>query len=102
VRQQHDHISVAVAASKVEALCDLIRELIKADRTIRDAQTDLPEVKRIGVPLSQLKDYGDVVLHQMLVASGREAMRKDYERDPWDRPPPHPSGTSRASMPTAS
>ena len=62
-----------------------IRELVKADRTIRDAETDLPEVQRIGVPLSQLKDYGDVVLHQMLVASGRDAMRKDYERDPWDR-----------------
>ena len=52
-----------------------IRELVKADRTIRDAETDLPEVQRIGVPLSQLKDYGDVVLHQMLVASGRDAMR---------------------------
>ncbi len=62
-----------------------IRELVKADRTIRDAETDLPEVKRIGVALSQLKDHGNVTLHQMLVASGREAMRKDYERAPWDR-----------------
>lgn len=62
-----------------------IRQLVKADRTIKDAEADLAEVKRIGVPLSQLKDYSEVVLRQMLVAGGREAMRKDYEGDPWDR-----------------
>ncbi len=61
-----------------------IRQLVRADRTIKDA-ADLPEVKRIGVLLSQLKDYGDVTLHQMLVAGGRTSMQRDYERDPWDR-----------------
>jgi hypothetical protein len=47
-----------------------IRQLVRADRTIRDAEQHMPEIKRIGVPLSQLKSFENVMLHQMFAASG--------------------------------
>lgn len=62
-----------------------IRELCKADATIKDAERHLEPVKRIGKPLSQLKDYSGVELKQLFIGGGRDSMERDYSRDPWDR-----------------
>ncbi|WP_428661388.1 hypothetical protein [Reyranella sp.] len=62
-----------------------IRELCLADASIRDAEKHLDAVKRIGVPLSHLKDYSAVELRQLFVSGGRHSMERDYSRDPWDR-----------------
>jgi len=62
-----------------------IRELCLADASIRDAEKHLDTVKRIGVPLAQLKHYSAVELRQLFVSGGRHSMERDYSRDPWDR-----------------
>lgn len=62
-----------------------IRELCKADATIKDAEVHLGAVKRIGVSLSQLKDYSDVELRQLFIGGGRDSMERDYSKAPWDR-----------------
>jgi hypothetical protein len=62
-----------------------IRDLCRADDSIRDAEKYLDAVKRIGVPLAQLKDHSAVELKQLFISGGRYSMERDYSRDPWDR-----------------
>lgn len=61
-----------------------IRALMRADKTISDAET-LPQIKRIGVPLAKLKSFENVKLHQMFTGGGRTTLQKDYDLKPWDR-----------------
>lgn len=55
-----------------------IRRLVKADASINNAERHLEPIKRIGKRLSQLKDYGDVTLHQLFAGSGRDTMQRDF------------------------
>jgi len=55
-----------------------IRQLVKADPTIRDAEEHLDPIKRIGKRLSQLKRYDNVTLHQLFAGGGRETMQRDF------------------------
>lgn len=55
-----------------------IRRLVHADSTIRDAETDLPQMQRVGVPLSKLKSFERVTVRQLFAGGGRSSMTKAF------------------------
>ncbi|MDR3500915.1 MAG: hypothetical protein P4L72_17005 [Parvibaculum sp.] len=55
-----------------------IRSLIHLDATIRDAETSLDVVKRIGVPFSHLKSFENVNINQMFTGGGRATLGEDF------------------------
>ena len=56
-----------------------VRQLVKADMSIKNAEEHLPPVQRIGKRLSQLKRYDNVTLHQLFAGGGRDTMARDFE-----------------------
>lgn len=56
-----------------------VRQLVKADTTIKNAEDHLPPVQRIGKKLSQLKRYDNVTLYQLFAGGGRDTMARDFE-----------------------
>lgn len=60
-----------------------IRRLVKADRTITDVEdhvTGLPQVHSIGKPLSCLKDFSEVTVHQMYAGGGRDTVGRSFNQ----------------------
>ncbi len=55
-----------------------IRKLVHLDPTIKDAEKLLPQIKRIGVPLSRLKRFDRVTIRQLFAGGGRSSMEKSF------------------------
>lgn len=55
-----------------------IRKLVHLDGSIQDAERCLPSVRRLGMPLAQLKRFDDVTLHQLHSGGGRSTLQKDF------------------------
>lgn len=55
-----------------------IRMLCRADKTIRNAETNIPEIRNIGKPLADLKRHDNVTIHQLFSGGGRSTMAKDF------------------------
>ena len=55
-----------------------IRKLVHLDPTIKDAEKLLPQIKRIGVPLSRLKKFDRVTIKQMFAGGGRASMERSF------------------------
>ena len=62
-----------------------IRRLCQLDSSINDAEKSLPEVRNVGVPLSQIKNFDYVTIHQRFSGGGRDTLRKDFTRGVVDR-----------------
>ena len=62
-----------------------IRELIKLDESIKDAQEALPYLKSLNVNLSQLKRFDNVKVKQMYASGSRNAMTKQFSQYPNDQ-----------------
>ena len=62
-----------------------IRALVQLDPTIKDAEQSIPAVKRIGVPLSRLKSFENVTIHQLFSGGGRTTLSADYQRPDTER-----------------
>src|SRR5262249_9560396 len=57
-----------------------VRRLIQLDKSIHDAEKELPEVRNIGVPLSGLKRFDRLIVHQMFAGGGRSTMAEDFAK----------------------
>ncbi len=55
-----------------------IRKLVHLDPTVKDAEKLLPQIKRIGVPLSRLKKFDRVTIRQMFAGGGRASMERSF------------------------
>lgn len=55
-----------------------IRKLVHLDSTIQDAARILPALQTLKTPLSQLKRYDRVTLHQQFAGGGRSTLEKDF------------------------
>lgn len=55
-----------------------IRKLVHLDSTIQDAERVLPAMQTLTTPLSQLKRYDRVTLHQQFAGGGRSTLEKDF------------------------
>ena len=55
-----------------------IRKLVHLDPTIKDAEKELDQIKRIGVPLSGLKKFDRVTIKQMFAGGGRASMERSF------------------------
>jgi hypothetical protein len=62
-----------------------IRKLVHLDRTIQDAETKLTHDKKLDVPFSKLKNFGDVTIKQMYAHGGRNSMSRDFSKLPTAR-----------------
>ena len=62
-----------------------IRRLCQLDSSINDADGGFPEVRKVGVPLSQIKRFDNVTIHQRFTGGGRESMKNDFSRGAADR-----------------
>jgi len=61
-----------------------VRKLIHLDRSIRDAERDQDNIKRIA-PLASLKQFDRVTIHQMFAGGGRSTMATDFGKPEKDR-----------------
>lgn len=57
-----------------------IRKLVHLDSSIRDAETNLPSVKKLGVPLSSMKRFDRVTIYQLFSGGGRSTLEKDFKQ----------------------
>lgn len=55
-----------------------IRRLIHADKTIKDAEKELPEFRNARIKLSQIKRFDDVKIYQRFSGGGRETMNRAF------------------------
>jgi hypothetical protein len=60
-----------------------IRRLVHLDRTIKDAEKEQEDVRRIA-PLAKLKQFDQVTIHQMFAGGGRSTMAADFGNDKRD------------------
>jgi len=58
-----------------------IRRLVHLDKTIKDAEEHLPQVHQVGCPLSNIKRFDDVTIHQMFSGGGRSTMNTSFTLD---------------------
>lgn len=57
-----------------------IRDLIKLDSSIKDAEKELPYLQSLGLSLSKLKRFDNVRVKQMYAYGGRTSMTKEFNR----------------------
>lgn len=57
-----------------------IRDLVKFDRTVLDAEEHLPKLKALGVPLASLKRYDGTTVYRMKAHGGKTAMTKSFKQ----------------------
>lgn len=57
-----------------------IRDLVRYDRSVLDAEEHLPKVKAVGVPLASLKRYDGTTIYQMKAGGGRGSMTKSFKQ----------------------
>lgn len=57
-----------------------IRDLVRDDTSVLDAEEHLPSVKTLGFSLSSLKRYDGTVVYQMSAGGGKESMTKSFKQ----------------------
>jgi hypothetical protein len=57
-----------------------IRDLVRFDRTVMDAEENLPRLKTLGVPLSSLKRYDGTTIYRMRASGGKASMRDSFKK----------------------
>lgn len=57
-----------------------IRDLIRYDRTVFDAEDHLPKVKAVGVPLAGLKRYDGTTIYQMKAGGGKSSILRSFRQ----------------------
>lgn len=57
-----------------------IRDLIRYDRSVFDAEEHLPKVKAIGAPLASLKRYDGSAIYQMKAGGGKYSVLKSFKQ----------------------
>jgi hypothetical protein len=57
-----------------------IRDLVRFDKTVMDAEEHLPRLKALGVSLASLKRYDGTTIHQMKARGGKTAMKASFRR----------------------
>lgn len=56
-----------------------IRDLVKHDRSVFDAEQHLPAMKALGVPLASLKRYDGTTIYQMRAGGGKGSMVRSFK-----------------------
>lgn len=56
----------------------IIRDLVRDDTSVIDAEEHLPTVKGIGVPLASLKRYDGTTVYQMSAGGGKSSVAKSF------------------------
>ncbi len=56
-----------------------IRDLVKYDASVKDAECDLPAFKQLGFPLASLKRYDGSVVYRMNAHGGKTSMVKSFK-----------------------
>ncbi|OQW34803.1 MAG: hypothetical protein A4E19_17975 [Nitrospira sp. SG-bin1] len=57
-----------------------IRDLVRDDTSVLDAEEHLPKVKAVGVPLASLKRYDGTTVYQMKAGGGKSSVLKSFKQ----------------------
>lgn len=57
-----------------------IRDLVRDDTSVLDAEEHLPMVKAVGVPLASLKRYDGTTVYQMKAGGGKSSIAKSFKQ----------------------
>lgn len=57
-----------------------IRDLVRDDTSVFDAEEHLPSLKSLGFTLASLKRYDGTTIYQMMTGGGKDSMRKSFNQ----------------------